>query len=134
MEVSLNQLEKSSNRYYATKDKKTRISIDAEEFSSIVEESISPEIIKGNIIGDEDNLKKRKEMIGTAGYEPVEFAFERAIGKNDSVYTNFIALINEAKKKVCRIVVKEGIERVKTLRGVLEASPEELQQAEKHHD
>jgi len=51
-------------------------------------------------------------MIRTAGHEPVEFAFERAIGNNDSVYTNFIDLIADAKKKVCRIVVKQGIQRV----------------------
>jgi endonuclease G len=55
-----------------------------------------------------ENLIKRKEMIATLGQEPVEFAFERAIGKNDSVYSNFCDLILLAKRKVGRIVVKDG--------------------------
>jgi len=40
--------------------------------------------------------------------EPTEFAFERAIGKNDSVYSNFVELIMDAKEKVGRILVKKN--------------------------
>jgi endonuclease G len=47
-------------------------------------------------------------MLATLGQEPVKFAFERAIGDNDSVYSNFCEFIMLAKRKVGRIVVKEG--------------------------
>lgn len=112
MEVFLSELEKSDRRYRASKDIKTRADFDVEEFSAMHDELVSTEMIKGNIIKDDQKLDRRKEMIKRAGHEPVDFAFERAIGKNDSVYTNFIELIADAKRKVCRIVVKRGIQRV----------------------
>ena len=55
-----------------------------------------------------ENLEKRREMLLSLGQEPVEFAYERAIGKNDSVYSNFCELIMLAKRKVGRIVVRSG--------------------------
>jgi endonuclease G len=69
---------------------------------------VPEKIVKGNILGDKENLEKRKEMIGNVGPEPLEFAFERAIGKNDSVYSNFVELISDVKRKVGRVVVKRG--------------------------
>lgn len=65
-------------------------------------------ITAGQIVSVEENLENRKEMLDAISVEPTEFAFERAIGKNDSVYSNFIALIAFAKQKVGRIVVKSG--------------------------
>ena len=47
-------------------------------------------------------------MLETVGQEPVDFAYERAIGKNDSVYSNFVELIGNAKQKVGRIAIKRG--------------------------
>ncbi len=61
-----------------------------------------------NIIGAEKNIEKRKEMLSALSVEPLDFAFERAIGKNDSLYSNFIELIADAKRKVGRIVIKSG--------------------------
>ncbi|MEP6848519.1 MAG: DNA/RNA non-specific endonuclease [Acidobacteriota bacterium] len=56
-----------------------------------------------------ENLEKRKEMLKTLDQEPVDFAFERAIGNNDSVYSNFCEFIMLAKRKVGRIVIKDGV-------------------------
>ncbi|KAB1155309.1 trypsin-like serine protease [Tenacibaculum aiptasiae] len=110
MKVSLDQLIKSEVRYNKYKKEKIRptiTEIDASEFLSNVSSSIPQEIVQGNIIGDKKNLLKRKEMLSSSKYEPLNFAYERAIGKNDSVYSNFVELILEVKKKVGRIVVKE---------------------------
>jgi len=63
-----------------------------------------------NIDGDEVNLINRKNNIKEFAPEPVDFAYERAIGENDSVYSNFVDLIVEAKKKVGRIsLVKDRV-------------------------
>jgi endonuclease G len=43
-------------------------------------------------------------MISAKGFEPTEFAYERAIGINDSLYSNFTELIALTKRKVGRIV------------------------------
>src|SRR6185369_6247368 len=56
----------------------------------------------------DQNLEKRKDMLAALAQEPVDFAFERAIGNNDSVYSNFCEFILLAKRKVGRIVVKDG--------------------------
>jgi len=37
----------------------------------------------------DQNLEKRKDMLVALAQEPVDFALERAIGNNDSVYSNF---------------------------------------------
>jgi len=65
-----------------------------------------------NTLGDDQNRVFRKSMLEDKGYEPLDFAYERSIGENDSVYSNFIELILQAKKKVGRIVVRDGIEIV----------------------
>ena len=69
----------------------------------------SPLAISVPSISDEENEKRkenRKEMIASKTVEPVDFAYERAIGKNDSLYTNFIELIAITKRKVARIEIK----------------------------
>jgi endonuclease G len=60
------------------------------------------------IISSAENLVKRKAMLRSVAVEPFEFAFERAIGNNDSVYSNFCELISLAKQKVGRIVIRRG--------------------------
>ena len=80
----------------------------AEEEQARAEAPILEKITRGNIIGSDVNLDKRKEMIQAKGLEPVDFAYERAIGKNDSLYSNFAELITLTKRKVGRIVVKEN--------------------------
>lgn len=110
MKISIEQLQEAENRYNQFKEQKVRPAIEsivATEFLSTVAESIPKEIVKDNIIGDQKNLQRRKEMLLSSGYEPLEFAYERAIGNNDSVYSNFIDLIQNAQKKVGRIIVKE---------------------------
>ncbi len=61
-----------------------------------------------NILTVKENLGKRRQMLQSISQEPVDFAYERAIGKNDSVYSNFCELIAVAKRKVARIVIKKG--------------------------
>ncbi len=70
-----------------------------------IEEVTSPK----RAVSPEENLRKRKEMLATKiGQESLDFAYERAIGNNDSVYSNFIEKIDFAKKKVGRIVIQKG--------------------------
>lgn len=70
------------------------------------------EITKGNILGEDENLEKRKEMIEAKGFEPTEFAYERAIGENDSLYSNFTELIAITKRKVGRIIIRLDGKRI----------------------
>jgi endonuclease G len=69
---------------------------------------VSPEVTRGNILSAAENLIKRKEMLRALRKEPADFAFERAMGNNDSVYSNFVELIITAKRKVGRIAIKTG--------------------------
>lgn len=80
-------------------DKRLAASLVIPNIDSQIEEEES------NIVGDEKNLINRRALIKETAPEPVDFAFERAIGNNDSVYSNFAELIIEAKKKVGRIAV-----------------------------
>lgn len=50
----------------------------------------------------------RKMTLEYKAPEPTDFAYERAIGKNDSVYSNFVELLMDAKEKVGRILVRKG--------------------------
>lgn len=114
MLVSLDQLEKEINQpfsSYAKADKEDLFLAEEAEIKPS-EKPIIKEITKGNVIGSEENLEKRREMILAKGFEPAEFAFERAIGKNDSLYTNFTELIALTKRKVGRIVVKEKNKKI----------------------
>lgn len=71
----------------------------------------SETIPQGDILSTEENLRRRREMIEAKAFEPSEFAFERAIGANDSLYSNFTELLALTKRKVGRIVVIEAGKR-----------------------
>ncbi len=107
MLISVEQLDESAKRFSALQEKPVR-----ETFSDFSDEAliadVLPEVTKGNILGTDENLIKRKEMLEAIKQEPVDFAFERAIGNNDSVYSNFVELIRHAKQKVGRIAIKQG--------------------------
>lgn len=111
MIVPIDQLDDSSKRYEIWQGKTVREEaavLSEESLIAAVDKSIDEKVVKNNILGTEENMLKRKKMLQTQAPEPAEFAFERAIGKNDSVYSNFVELIEEAKRKVGRIVVKQG--------------------------
>src|SRR5262245_35613060 len=122
MLVSVEQLNESARRYQEWEGKSGREEVlikPEEELVKNLDKKIEEKVAKGNILGTEDNLVKRKKMIETKAPEPAEFAFERAIGKNDSVYSNFVELIATSKQKVGRIVVKEGIKTIGYATGFL---------------
>jgi endonuclease G len=98
MLVSLEQLKLESN-LQAAADSKKKIS-PAEQ--QVITDNTT---VKGKILGKDDNLEARKEMLDALSLEPGDFAYERAIGLNDSVYSNFAELIGMAKRKVARIVI-----------------------------
>lgn len=87
-------------------------SIFPKELTAPQEKEILSTITKDNILGKDANLEKRKEMISAKAIEPVDFAYERAIGKNDSLYSNFIELIALTKRKVGRIVIIQNNKKV----------------------
>jgi endonuclease G len=64
---------------------------------------------KGVILSPEVNREKRREMLEKVSIEPTDFALERTIGTNDAVYSNFIELIYQAKRKVGRIELRKGV-------------------------
>jgi endonuclease G len=107
MLVSADLLQQSCNRYYAPSVETAKAAV--LPTLNIPAPVAAPESTGPNLIGTRENLIKRKEMIAEMGQEPTDFAFERAIGKNDSVYSNFIELIALAKRKVGRVVVRKGI-------------------------
>lgn len=120
MYVSVTELEKAQERFHVNLKKKAKpkasaLDIGASDLEGLVmdKKELTPKIpgisentTVGKIIGDKANMVKRKEMLEALSVEPVDFALERAIGKNDSVYTNFVDLLVDAKKKVGRIVIK----------------------------
>lgn len=111
MLVSTKLIKKSTERYKIGKDiaaKEQKINLSEEELVRHVDKTIPDSVVKGNLLGAEDNLVKRLELIEAHAPEPATFAFERAIGKNDSVYSNFVELIAATKQKVGRVVVKTG--------------------------
>lgn len=55
-----------------------------------------------------ENLENRKAMLEKVHTEPLDFAYERAIGVNDSVYSNFCELLVLAKKSIGRVVIQDG--------------------------
>ncbi|MES1215972.1 MAG: DNA/RNA non-specific endonuclease [Bacteroidota bacterium] len=93
MLISLDQLKESESRFNKFNQ------------PSVAEEELQP---SENLTTATANLVNRADMLLTVGKEPLEFAFERAIGANNSVYSNFCELISSAKQKVGRIVVKTG--------------------------
>jgi endonuclease G len=110
MQVSVRQLRRETNQPLESDDlfnKGNISSLSAEELLPLEEKPLIKSIIKDNILGANVNLMKRKEMIFAKGFEPTEFAYERAIGNNDSLYSNFTELIALTKRKVGRIIIKE---------------------------
>ncbi len=107
MLIPIDQLDESAMRFAALEEKPAR-----EMMADLNEEALTadilPEITKGIILGTNENLIRRKQMLKAVQQEPVDFAFDRAIGKNDSVYSNFVELIVNAKQKVGRIEIKQG--------------------------
>ena len=107
MLLNKDQLVQSEKRFNGLQDAPTRENpLDIREEAFIT--TVAPEVIKDNLIGSDENMVKRKQMLAQQAKEPVDFALERAIGKNDSVYSNFIELIAYAKKRVVRIECKRG--------------------------
>jgi endonuclease G, mitochondrial len=107
MLLSTTQIEQSAKRFATVENLKSR-DLTGDLSKEVFIDNVPPEITRGNILDADDNLAKRKEMLESLNQEPVEFAFERAIGKNDSVYSNFVELIHQAKQKVGRIAIKRG--------------------------
>lgn len=107
MFISLDQLAESENRFSALKEIPARNTVSALWEEALIPD-ISPALVAGNILRADENLEKRKQMLEVVSQEPLDFAFERAIGKNDSVYSNFVELIGLAKRKVGRIAIKSG--------------------------
>jgi endonuclease G len=107
MKVSVKQLRLETNQARTDQnilDEKSA----PDEIAAIAAREKDPlikEITKGNLLGDDENLKKRREMIEAKGFEPTEFAYERAIGRNDSIYSNFVELLALTKRKVAKIVL-----------------------------
>ena len=119
MIANLDQIQECVSRYkkkYVSKVKDGAKQIKSEGYD-VVNEVLSEKT--SNIIAPEKSYEKRREMLEASSIEPVDFAMERAIGKNDSVYSNFIELIASAKEKVGRIAVKEGITTVSTATGFM---------------
>jgi endonuclease G len=125
MLISIEQIEKSAKRFETIEDQeslRTTVNDQSLEPAVLKEASMPVEskgIIEGNIIGDKENLEKRIKMLSEISSEPVSFAYERAIGKNDSVYSNFVELIQKTKRKVGRIIVKQGGSKVGFATGFL---------------
>lgn len=104
MEVSVEQLRKETNQ---APEGEGNLLLRGAEAIPPAEMPLLNTITQGNIVGAAENLQRRKETISEKGLEPTDFAFERAIGKNDSLYSNFAELIALTKRKVGRIVIIE---------------------------
>ncbi|MEX6690033.1 DNA/RNA non-specific endonuclease [Danxiaibacter flavus] len=108
MIIPVTQLDQSEIKYAALPNAPVRENIDnlADE---VLISNVPEGITEGNILPTEVNNQERKKMLQKVRYEPPEFAYERSIGENDAVYSNFVELIHVVKRKVGRIVVKDGI-------------------------
>ncbi len=97
MEVTVEQLKKEANQPTG------------QEANAPIpgEKDLIREITKDNTPDDSERDQKRRDAIARNSVEPVDFAYERAIGKNDSLYSNFAELIAMTKRKVCRIATQE---------------------------
>src|SRR5689334_1941037 len=104
MKVSVKQLQQETNQVISPqveKELNKRGADTGSELESVKrDEPLIEEITRDNIIGGDKNLEKRKEMLEAKAPEPVDFAFERAIGRNDSLYSNFIEIMAITKRKV----------------------------------
>ena len=116
MLIPVQQLDESVKRYEVLKEKPVRKELAKKQTEKKLVEAagknITEEVAKGNLLGDKVNLDKRREMLEKMSLEPPAFAFERAIGENDSVYSNFADLIGYTKEKVARIVIRQGAKKL----------------------
>jgi endonuclease G len=115
MRVSVKQLKKETNQPAASAaiTKENNIAgLPKKVLKAPGEKSIIKAITKDNITDRDTNLEKRKEMIAAKALEPAEFAYERSIGVNDSLYSNFTELIALTKRKVGRIVIKKDNKKI----------------------
>ncbi|MGC1376364.1 MAG: DNA/RNA non-specific endonuclease [Anaerolineales bacterium] len=108
MQVSVQQLKKASNQ---VPEQGESASLSFEAAALPEETPLIKAITEGNILGGDVNLEKRKELLSEKSAEPTDFAYERAIGKNDSLYSNFAELIALTKRKVGRVVIIEDGKR-----------------------
>jgi endonuclease G len=120
MLLALDQLNASAKRFHALPEEPAMLATTDFKEEAIIPD-VSPKVTKGNIIGDNENMVKRKEMLEAVKQEPVDFALERAIGKNDAVYSNFVELIRLSKRKVGRIAVRQGNKNIGFATGFLVA-------------
>jgi endonuclease G, mitochondrial len=110
MLVSAKQLKKETNQMSERVDQEKKVGeIPMSDMAAIPpeEKPFINSITEGNIVGGNVNREKRKQTISAKGFEPTEFAYERSIGRNDSLYSNFAELIALTKRKVGRIVIIE---------------------------
>ncbi len=108
MLLPIEQIEAATERYQTKTEALVKKENTTEASKSNAVESHEVASANDTIIGTERNIEKRKEMLSALAVEPLDFAFERAIGQNDSLYSNFIELLADAKRKVGRIVIKSG--------------------------
>ena len=73
MFISIDQLEESEKRYDALQEEPVRNNVAAFSDEALIAD-VPPEVTRGNILGTDENLTKRKEMLETIGQEPVDFA------------------------------------------------------------
>jgi endonuclease G, mitochondrial len=108
--ISSEKLREASERYNSWKDEPVPQKRPSREelipFKSL-------EISEPELSAEADPLvlatdQRRIDMLNAVSKEPPRFAYDRAIGKNDAVYSNFIELIAEAKRKTGRIVIKDS--------------------------
>jgi endonuclease G len=84
------------------------------EVAEEANESIHPDLSsdrkdsQGKLQPIQDVIDSRRLMLNDVSNEPIDFALERTVGSNDSVYSNFIDLIQQAKQPVGRITVRVG--------------------------
>src|SRR4051794_11171532 len=109
MLIPVDQIDASEKRFQALSGPKVRTTefatqLTDETLDADEKEKLGPD----NIIGDAENMIKRKDMLESIAQEPVEFALERAIGNNDAVYSNFCELIAYTKQRVGRIIIRNG--------------------------
>ena len=108
MKVSLEQLEKDTNQQTEQAGNgpiPEGVGLPPTENSLALLKEITKD---NNTLAKSERTAKRREVIARNSVEPTEFAYERAIGNNDSLYSNFAELIALTKRKVCRIVIKEA--------------------------
>jgi endonuclease G len=115
MQVSVKQLKREINQSNPVpviqKDKSVG-PVRKEALIAPVATPLIKAITADNILGAAENREQRRQMIAEKAFEPTAFAFERAIGNNDSLYSNFTELIALTKRKVGRIVIKQDGKRL----------------------